>query len=79
MATYPPKNVHPGTLPSRRGRPYSSSEVPNIGFSGNVFFLMVTSKPNMAHVYISDLECPKSISISFAYQLIDLGKPNTSY
>ena len=40
------------------GRTPSSSQVPNVGFSGNVFFFMVTSKLNMAYVCIS-LECPK--------------------
>ena len=34
-------------------------QIPIIGFRGSVFFLMVTLKLNIAHVCISDLECPK--------------------
>ena len=46
--------------PPKRGRPPSSSQLTNIGFNVHAFFIMITSKLNMAFVYFSDLECPKS-------------------
>ena len=47
---------------TERNRPPSSSQLINIDFRGNVFSPVVPSKLYTAHVYISDLECPKSIS-----------------
>ena len=46
--------------PPKRGMTPSSSQLTNIGFNVHAFFIMITSKLNMAFVYFSDLECPKS-------------------
>ena len=50
----------PTSPPPKRGRPPSSSQLTNIGFNVHAFLIMITSKLNMAFVYFSDLECPKS-------------------
>ena len=50
--------------PSPRGRPPSTSQLPNVGLISNDFLHMVTSSLNMAYVCNSDLEYPKSLSTS---------------
>ena len=48
------QNISPKKRPSRDPSPQEVeapfSLLPNIDFSGNIFFLMVTLKLNMAHV-----------------------------
>ena len=47
----------------------SSSQLPTVGFGGNTFFLVITSKQYMARVYISAFTYPKS-NYQFHYSTI---------
>ena len=63
--TFHSKNRSSWDPTPERGRPPSSSQLPKMSFSGIIFFLMVTLKVNMAHVYISKLERSKFLSTSY--------------
>ena len=54
---FPPQKVNLGPYP-RSGRPPSSSQLPDIGFSGKVFFYGIFIAKD--DLYINDMDTPKS-------------------